>query len=96
MENIDFGGLSEMLDLISDMCTELCGIHVPSSMAGDLLKAEEQLYKKPLYIGIIANLQHDLKTALDAKPEQYHELRSRYEGLSLMPDEYAVQLPLDY
>ncbi len=96
MENIDFGGLSEMLDLISDICTELCGIQVTSSRAGDLLKAEEQLYKKPLYLGIIANLQNDLKTALDAKPEQYHDLRSRYEGLSLMPDEYAVQLPLDY
>jgi len=96
MENIDFGGLSEMLDIISDMCIELCDIQVPSSRAVDLLKADEQLYKTPLYTGIIANLQNDLKTALNAKPEQYHELRNRYETLSVMPDEYAVQLPLDY
>ncbi len=96
MENIDFGGLLEMLDLISDMCIELCGIQVPSSRAVDLLKAEEQLYKTPLYLGIIANMQNDLKTALDAKPEQYHDLRSKYETLLIMPEEYAVRLPLDY
>ncbi len=95
-EDIDFGGLSEMLDLISDMCLELCDINVPSSRAGDLLKAEEQLYKTPLYTGFIAVLQNDLKTALNAAPADYRGLREKYRTLSALPDEYAARLPLDY
>ncbi len=78
------------------MCIELCGITLSSNRAGDLIKAEEQLYKASLYTGIIATLQNDLKTALNAEPEQYHDLRNRYEALLIMPDEYAVRLPLDY
>ncbi len=95
-EDIDFGGLSEMLDIFSDMCFELCDIIVPSSRAGDLLKAEEQLYKTPLYTGFIVVLQNDLKTALNAAPADYRGLREKYRTLSAFPDEYAARLPLDY
>lgn len=94
-KQVDFVGIKGMLNLFDDTCIELTGTSCPSDRGGDILRAMEAGHLTPLYRQIVAHIQGDLHTALAAQPEQYGALREAYQEMSILPEEYAVQM-LEY
>ncbi len=92
MGGVDFCGLNLIMDVTLDMCVELTDTPVPSSKASDLKKVYAEVYKTPLFTGIIKNIQNDLKTALEANHSDYSGLREKYRSLSIMPEKYALRI----
>ena len=89
---IDFGEVEEMLNILEDASIEFTNTPCPSSMAKDLMKAEEQVHQTPLFREIIDHIRNSLKTALTADPDQFLALRKEYQQYTIIPEEYAADL----
>lgn len=92
---VDFYGLEEMLNLLENICIDYANISRLSNTIEDIIKAEEQVHQTVLFQQIIKQLQNSLKTALNAKPEQFMSLRNEYQKYSIIPAENSQQF-LEY
>lgn len=94
-EQIDFYGVSEMLNLLEDACIDLTNTPCLSYMVIDRERALDQVYQTPLFQQIIRHFQVSLKTAITATPQQFSFLRSKYQQYTIIPEKYAKDL-LEY
>ena len=85
---IDFISLDEILNILSDACIDFAKVECKSNMAKDVIKAFEDVCVTPLFQSIIIKIQKSLKEALDAKPEDYQNLRNKQ--CSILPQEFAA------
>lgn len=91
-EPIDFNEVEEMLSILEDASIEFTNTPCPSSMARDLMQAEEQVHQTPLFRGIIDHIRNSLKAALTADPDQFPALRKEYQQYTIIPKKYAADL----
>lgn len=89
---IDFVEVEEMLSILEDASIEFTNTPCPSSMAKDLMQAEEQVHQTPVFRGIIDHIRNSLKAALTAAPDQFPALRKEYQQYTIIPKKYAVDL----
>lgn len=92
---IDFYGINKMLDLLEDACIELTKTPLRSNLTQDFIEAIKQVHLTPLFRQIIYHIQKDLKTALNAIPNQFLSLKEEYRQYTIIPKEYATAL-LEY
>ncbi len=85
---IDFASLDEILNILSDVCIDFAEVECKSNMAKDVIKAFEDVCITPLFQSIIYKIQKSLKDALNAKPEDYENLRN--QQTSILPQEFAA------
>ena len=85
---IDFVSLDEILNILSDACIDFAKVECKSNMAKDVIKAFEDVCVTPLFQSIIIKIQKSLKEALDAKLEDYQNLRNKQ--CSILPQEFAA------
>ena len=89
---VDFYGVCNMLDLLENACSVLAG---PVDQSGGYRETADRVHATPLFQGLVAEIQNDLKTALTASSDQYAAFREEYRSLAILPEKYAAPL-LDY
>lgn len=89
---IDFYGVSELLNLLTDAYIDFTNTPLHSSKVKDLQTAIAQVYQTPLFRQLIDNMLTCLKTALSATPNQYSALRCEYVNHTIIPKEFSTSL----
>ncbi len=91
-EQISFAEIDDLLAFLTDASISMENIPLPSSTGADYSKAAEQVYETALFQSMIERIQDSLKTALLATPEQYPELRAKYQERTIIPVESITKL----
>lgn len=91
-KEIDFYGVSEMLNLLEDAYIDFTNTPLPSSKATDLSAALSQVYQTPLFRQLIGKILTCLKAALVAAPDQYSALRQEFMNDTIIPKELSKNL----
>jgi len=91
-EQISFAEIDDLLAFLTDASISMENIPLPSSTGADYSKAAEQVYQTALFQSMIERIQDSLKTALLATPEQYPELRAKYQERTIIPVESITKL----
>ena len=91
-QDVDFAEMEEMLNMLADAFIDFTDTPLPSNKASDVMNAQEQVYRTPLFRQFIKCIQNGLKAALSATSEQYPDLREEYCQYTILPEEYAAKL----